>query len=610
MSANSKLYDSFEAAGIQNVNIKRNNQKLHCPNCHNERKNKRDRSLWLSAQKGTWKCFHCDWTGGVKNSQYVAEKKKEYARPASVELNLSEDIIRYFSGRGIESRVLQYFKIGETRVGSENWIGLPFYRDKELVNMKKRPTTHKDFRMVADAELIFFNLDCIVGRNDCIITEGEIDAMSLYQCGFFGAVSVPNGANTGQMEYLDNCYDYFQDLDKIILCVDNDEKGLELREELARRLGRGKCWFVEYPEGCKDANDVLLKHGEQGVKDLIKSAYPHPVDNINTPGDYLAEVMDFYHNGFPKGDTIGFTGLDELVSFRPGELVIITGWPNSGKSNFLDQILIRLAFRHGWKHAVISREQWPHPIHATKLVQILSGQNLRSREMSPPTIKNAISHLNKHFFLYGIKDMSLKGILETAKQLVIQHGIKSLTIDPWSTIAPPSDSKLSKLEYTNEALRQICDFKDMYGVMVFLVAHPQKLPVDQKTGKRPMCELTHISGSQDFENFADIGISVYRNKGTRAEKTDPLGDTVTVNIVKVRNFFNGTQGSQTFDYNYRAGTYAEEHIPFECELDRITKQSAGVQSAIPITPAAESPKLREVGELTEFRHLPLREPNF
>ena len=609
MTSESKLYESFQAAGIDGVNTKRNNQKLQCPRCQDTRKNKRDRPLWLSAQKGTWKCFHCDWTGGIKNPQFVAEKKKDYVRPGSVELNLSDDIIKYFGGRGIEPRVLEYFKIGETTVNGQKWIGFPFCRDKELINIKKRPTTHKDFRMIADAELIFFNLNCIVGRNDCIITEGEIDAMSLYQCGFFGAVSVPNGANTGQMEYLDNCYDYFQDLDRIVLCVDNDEKGLELREEMARRLGRGKCWFVNYPEGCKDANEVLTKYGEQAVKDMIKSAYPHPVDNINTPGDYLAEVMDYYENGFPKGDMIGFSGFDELASFRPGELVIITGWPNSGKSNFLDQTLVRLATRHNWKHAVISREQWPHAIHTTKLVQILSGKNLRSNEMNPPLIKRSISYLNDHFFLYGIKDMTLDGILETAKQLVIQHGIKSLTIDPWSTIAPPPGSKLSKLEYTNEALRKICDFKDMYGVLVFLVAHPQKLGVDQKTGKRPMCELTHISGSQDFENFADVGISVYRNKGTRAEKTDPLGDTVTVHVVKVRNFFNGTQGAQTFDYNYRAGTYAEEFTPFECELDRVSRGEETVQANIPL-PTTNPPKPREVGELTPFYSLPLAEAPF
>lgn len=568
MNSDSKLYDSFESAGIHGINPNANQQKVHCPQCHEQRRNKRDKSLFVSPQKGLWKCFHCDWTGGLKDTNYqpVIQEKRVYTRPAPApDPKLGEKAIEWFKGRGIHEDTLKRFKIFESKQEKMTWINFPYYRDGELINVKKR-NGRKDFRLSSNAELIFFNLDAAFGSKEIIITEGEMDCLTVYQAGFDHVVSVPNGAQKGnsKMEYLDNCFEYFTEAEKVILCVDNDEAGKILEEELCRRIGREKCFLVEYPKGCKDINEVLLNHGNGEVIATIRAAKQHPIKGVNRPGEYIDDVIEYHLNGFPSGNKAGFTEFDELMSFRPGELTVITGIPNSGKSAWLDQILIRLSSRHGWKHGILSREQWPHAIHMTKLVQIFSGKGLRTKVMNKEIIKSSMDFLNEHLFLFGIDDLTVDGVLEKAKQLVLRHGIRSLVIDPWNTLDHDMQG-MNETEYIRKTLKKVVDFKDRYSVHVMIIAHPTKVATDSN-GKFIAPTLYSIAGSAHWYNMMDNGIIVYRNVGTKDGKPAEYGDTVSVMVRKVRNFFIGQQGTCTFDYNYINGNYTEEGSPFENEM--------------------------------------------
>lgn len=601
-SKNEKLFDSFEQAGIHGVNNRSENQKVTCPECSDERKNKSDKCLSVSAKKGTWNCHHCGWSGGIKNPDFKPMEQKVYVKPENKSLPFSGATKKWFNDRGIEDRVLEYFKVGEQRRGDATWISFPYYRDKELVNIKWRNRAEKDFRLMPKAELVFFNLDSIKDKKEVTIVEGEIDAMALYQAGVFSVLSVPNGASKGslQLEYLDNCWDAFDHVEKIILFTDNDEPGLRLREELARRLGRDRCVIVEYPEACKDANEVLVSHGSKGLSDVVRNAKPYPIEDISVPSDYLEQVLYYHRHGFPTGDKVGFAEFDDHMSFRPGELTVVTGIPNSGKSNFVDQILIRLSSRHGWKHGILSREQWPHSIYVTKLTQIFTGKGLRSREMTEQMIINSNKFLNQHFFLFGIADMTLTGIIEKARRLVLQHGIKCLVIDPWNTLTHDRTGSSSETEYVNEVLKKLCEFKDLYSVHIILVAHPKKIMMEGKEGAKKYATPTpyDISGSSHFFNMADNCLTPYRNLGTNSGKAGGLGDTVTVNQQKCRNFFIGKQGSVLFDYNVRAGTYAEESQPFECEYDRWMHETKQTQAApIPISFPSSPPALTDINKL-------------
>jgi len=611
----SKLHDSFEAAGISGVNYNADQQYVWCPQdeCTGREKSHL-KTLSIKLSEGLFKCHHCDWSGKIKDKNYTPAVKKEFVLPRENNVMVGSWWIEWFAARGIEKHVLEFFKVGEYvhKDTKEKWVTFPYYRDGKLINNKSR-SEKKDFRLTPGAELIFFNLDAVKGKSEVLIVEGEPDCMAAYQASIFNCVSVPNGASplpkngipvVPKLEYLDNCYKEFEDKEKIILFIDNDPVGVALREELARRLGRDRCWIVEVPEGCKDANDVLLKFGTERLREIIKNAIRYPIKDVNRPVDYLDAVLDIFENGYPKGDKIGFKEFDELMSFRPGELTMITGIPNSGKSAFLDQVLIRLASRHGWRHAVLSREQYPHSLHIAKLTEVFTGRGMDKRQgMTKELVITANEFLNEHFFIFGFQDLTIQGILDRATQLVIQYGIRALVVDPWNTLEHKTDGFATETDYINGILKEFVKFKDTYSVHVFLVAHPKKQPKIKVAGgemKFQVPELYDIAGSAHFMNVTDNGITIYRNLGTRADKAFPLGDTVTAYVQKVRNKFIGTQGQVTFDYNFVASTYSEEHADFTNEIDDWSWRKGIRSKPIPIV------LNKPIPPLTDFYKLPIK----
>jgi twinkle protein len=149
--------------------------------------------------------------------------------------------------------------------------------------------------------------------------EGEIDCLTMHECGFYTCVSVPNGASKGnqKLEYLDNCWQYFEGMDKVILAVDGDEPGMALRDELARRIGIDKCWTVTYPEGCKDANDTLVKHGKQAVIDMVHGAQEWPIPGVMTMKALIPQLDEWYYNGIPQRSEGARPGFDQLPRSLP-----------------------------------------------------------------------------------------------------------------------------------------------------------------------------------------------------------------------------------------------------------------------------------------------------
>lgn len=249
--------------------------KAFCPKCRDQRSNKRDRSLSVDLDKGVWKCHYCGWASGLPTQRgyesSLKYQKKEYVKPAlKGSALLSEKVLRWFSDRGISMQTLTKMKITEGKEwmpqkGKEvNTIQFNYFLEGELINTKFR-TGDKCFKLVSNAELIPYNLDAIKGSNTVVATEGEIDTLSFIECGREDVISVPNGANAN-LSYLDDYLEeYFDDKETIYIATDTDTKGVMLREELIRRFGPERCKVVEYGEGCKDANEHLVKYGKESL---------------------------------------------------------------------------------------------------------------------------------------------------------------------------------------------------------------------------------------------------------------------------------------------------------------------------------------------------------
>lgn len=562
-------YVTFEDAGID-VKGSHGNTKTFCPKCRDERKNKHDKSLSVNIDEKIWNCHYCAWSGRL-----FEKKAKEYSRPPDIDLKLSEKAQTWLKNRGLSTFTIQRFKIGESlefmpQIAKEtNCLNFKYYRGEKLVNIKFRDGA-KNFKMVKDAELIFYNLEGVEGAETCVITEGEIDAMSVYEAGVFEVCSVPNGASKGsaKLEYLDNCYNSFEKAKKIVLATDGDQAGIMLRNELSRRLGRFRCHYVEYPEGCKDMNEVLLKHGKDEVKRILDTSKPFPVDGILRVSDMEQELDYHYENGFQGGDKIGYDTFDQHFSFRKGELTTITGIPGSGKSAWLDQVLIRLAARKNWKHGVCSPENQPAALHISKLASCFIGAPFyRANKTARMGVKYwdfAKYFIDEQFFFYNIQDvdMTIDGVLDKAKELVLQHGIDSLVIDPWNTLEHNITAGMNETQFVSKCLTKITTFAKAYEVHVFLVAHPTKIPKNNSTGKYDVPNLYSISGSAHFFNKTDNGITVYRDYET---------NQITVYIQKVRFFFVGKTGYANFQYDVETGRYAEEGYTFDSDLRHYSK---------------------------------------
>jgi KaiC/GvpD/RAD55 family RecA-like ATPase/5S rRNA maturation endonuclease (ribonuclease M5) len=343
----------------------------------------------------------------------------------------------------------------------------------------------------------------IVRQNNCISISGNCDAMALHESGIYPVVSVPNGASKGNqnLKYLDNCIDDFSDKDKIIIFTDNDSAGLSLRDELTRRLGRERIWYVNSIDGCKDANEILLTYGPEMLQKVIAEAYQIPIEGIEKVNDVKDKINDIYLNGFPTGLKAGYPMLDEHISFRGSEFTIITGTPNAGKSTFLSNIIVRLAAKHSWKIAMFSPEKQPTEILFTELAELFIGKSFFSynpiNKMTEKEVDVAREFVEDMFFFMKIDEMdvTIDGILDKAAELVKRNGINCLVIDPWNYVEHQVPKGMSETQYISEALTKVKRFKDRYGVHVFLVAHPTK--IRKENGAYVVPTLYDIAGCHD-----------------------------------------------------------------------------------------------------------------
>ena len=567
-----KDYSDF---GIQIPSGKtRGKLKVFCPQCHETRHDKRDKSLSVDLDKGVWNCHYCGWGGTINVSDYddspegkqrwmeqqpwynphrLRKQKPVYKKPVQRQTApLSEKAIAWFKGRGISLDTLTACKVTE---GMEwmpqknkewNTVQFNYYLNGELINTKFR-TGDKCFKLCSGAQLIPYLIDNIKGQKECIITEGEIDALSFYEVGFHNVISVPNGANAN-LDYLDDFIeDYFDDKDTIFIASDTDTKGIELRDELLRRFGAERCRIVEYGQGCKDANEHLMQYGAASLKQALLSAPEIKLEGVFTVSDFEESLDALFEHGMQRGVTIGHLCFDRLCSFETKRLLTVTGIPGSGKSEFIDEIAERLNMRYGWRFAYFSPENAPLAYHASKLIEKFTGKKFSKETLTFGEYKMVKQHLETDFFFISPKeDYRLETILERAKFLVRRKGIKALVIDPYNRLEDESDG-MSETKYISRQLDRLTNFAQQNDVLVILMAHPTK-QTKNKDGVIEAPTLYDISGSAHFYNKTDFGIVVHRNR---------VENTVEVIVQKVKFRHLGEVGTALFKYNINNGRYTD-----------------------------------------------------
>lgn len=520
-------YESTMTGQVYELDLRKQTgeERLKCPECSEGRKKKSERCLAFSHDEQVGFCHHCE-----TSYKPHREGKVSYTIPHVNNSGVSDKTLAWFESRGISKSTVMRFGITESKEfmpqeGREmNCINFNYTRDGELVNVKFRDGK-KNFKLYKGAELIFYNLDMIDKSKELIICEGEIDAMSFYEAGYSNVISVPNGASKGKMQYFINCYNDIKDFPGYIIGTDSDEPGMKLRSELARRLGKEKCKIINYPDNCKDANDVIKKGSKELLLACVKEAKEYPLDGITFAKDLQDDINHIFKYGYPKADKIG-NELDNYIKWRTQEWTVITGAPGSGKSDVIDQITLALSIYNGWSFGVFSPENRPYYLHWFKLAQKYVGK--RQSEFTDRMKVDAMNHINNHYFWVDVENLSLEALLDKAKELVVRKGIKGFVIDPWNQIEHLVPAGQTETQYISDSLSKLTNFVQNFDVHIWIVAHPAK-------GRQRPGDLTlyDISGSAHFYNKTYNGLVV---------KRDLEKDLTQIRVDKVKFWFVGKAG--------------------------------------------------------------------
>ncbi|KAL4011835.1 hypothetical protein IC575_028898 [Cucumis melo] len=575
---------------------------LLCPMCKGGDSKERSFALHISEDGGAavWNCFRgkCGWKGHTlalaeDRSSYqdlgrVALKQdlgrvalKQNIRKITVESlqlePLCDQVVAYFAERLISKETLLRNSVMQKTFGDQIAIAFTYYRGGALVSCKYRDV-NKKFWQEANTEKIFYGIDDIEGASDIIIVEGEIDKLSMAEAGIHNCVSVPDGAPPSvskkdvpsadqdkKYQFLWNCKNYLNKASRIILATDGDTPGQALAEEIARRVGRERCWRVKWPkknevDHFKDANEVLMYLGPEALKEVVDNAELYPISGLFNFKDYFHEIDAYYHKkfGFEFGVPTGWNSLNNLYNVVPGELTIVTGVPNSGKSEWIDALLCNLNASVGWKFALCSMENKVRE-HGRKLLEkhmkkpFFVGRYGGSVErMSVEELEQGKQWLDDTFFLLRSEKDSLPSIswvLDLAKAAVLRHGVSGLVIDPYNELDHQRLPNQTETEYVSQMLTKVKRFAHHHGCHVWFVAHPRQL--QNWSGSPP--NMYDISGSAHFINKCDNGIVIHRN---RDPENGPI-DLVQVCVRKVRNKVAGTIGEAYLEYNRVTGEFSD-----------------------------------------------------
>ena len=537
-----------------------------CPLCHGG--NNGDRGTFsINTATGGWNCKRGNCSGidnkgtreggfkqlcayfgedsfvGYSLPKVTKQKKKVYAKPSTdILLPMTEEIVTYFASRHIGEQTMLDWQISADDKGN---IIFPFFRDGELVYAKYRKPKHHEKSDGAkawqypNAEPILFGMDMTTFNKPLVITEGEFDALALYEAGVTNVVSVPCGCSN--LEWVNLCWEYLEKFNQIILFGDADEPGLEMVSTLSKRLGEDRCMIPnEYPEFiingvdknrvCKDANEILMCYGPEFLKQMVDSCEPAPIKGVLE----LSKIPFVDPTTVPRLLT-KIPRLDNMIGgLSEGSLTIISGKRGEGKSTLTGPLCLN-AITQDETVCVYSGElsaykflEWIM-LQATERNYIEYKTDTRSGKniccVSPEIQKRIKNWLDGKFFLYDnsivTDEKQTESILKVFEACARRYGTKTFVCDNiMSALVSADEENKAQAKFT----AQLKAFANKYKAHVICIAHPRKTAVGTTFNN------DDVSGSSAITNLADVVLNVEKSpKGIRVTKNRDFGVTGFIN---------------------------------------------------------------------------------
>jgi len=553
------------------LEFKRNSgsEKVKCPVCHAEKNRKNDTSIQINHAGGYGKCFRCESLTFRDSEETKDYTVKHYELPKQNWKNytsISDRMVKYFESRKIAQSTIKDLGVTEEKyyqpqIQKEvNNIVFNYFEGTKVVNKKYRSGC-KAFTQSKGTKNIFYNINSVIGQDEVYIVEGEFDVLAMHDHGIKNCISVPNGANDND-DYWTNSEPYLKEIKTFIIAVDNDEKGKDLKDKIAQRLGRYRCEFIDWVSG-KDANECLIK----GTLDNeLHERKRFPVSGTFSVSDLYSDIIDLHRNGLP--DTIKVTNecfkspdkdgkdFNDIFTLMRGHLITGTGIPSHGKSNFTEWYALNLMKDNDLKFSFFSPEHSPMALHQTNFIQKAVGKPFFGNydgvdRITEKDIERYKEWADGKLYLTAPDNghsATWSWLLDKFKEQMFSFGVDCFVIDAFNKVKLPKG--MNKLDAINEILTDLTSFAQVYNVMIILIAHPTKMQkADNGLYSKPT--LYDVSGSSDFRNQTHDGFGVYRY----FKNDEDDGYTEFTNL-KTKMSFQGEIGAEfQFEYDVPTGRY-------------------------------------------------------
>ena len=537
-----------------------------------------------------WRCRHCLWTGHIGDKLQVSEAAPDVQSVAAPKApkSLPPEAVAFLAAKGMTEDDATKYRLSWDN--TKKLIKIPYFEGGNIVNHALIRITDGASKLEFPNAATFYGVN-VLGQNSepVVIAQREIDAIILAERGIMNVIAVPNGGDLKVMgddfnqepdkfEYLSRAAQAAKGWATIKFVFDATKEGLALRQELSRRLGPGRCSTVTLTQGTVSA--TMTERGPDTLCEDVKEAKPLPILGLFSVDDFQNELTAYFDHGMASGVTTGWHNVDKIYTVVPGQLTVVTGIPNSGKSEWVDALSMNLALEFGWRFAAFSPENGKEA-HATKLIEKrveMSADPKAYRRMSNDTFRSGAEWVNNHYtFIENTQSMpTLDWIIERAIDAALRYGIKGLIIDPWNRIEKKLGERQSETDYVAESIPKILRFAANYGVHVWLVVHPKQQQKNHKTGKIDAPSLYDMAGSAHFVNMCDNGIVIHRSES--------IDDTTQVLVRKVRFKHVGRRGETSLKYDKYTGRYApmdeEVSAAQQKEADKYAAHSGGDIDAI------------------------------
>lgn len=506
-----------------------------CPFCHGKGKSN-EKTFSINLETGQFNCFRAscrrqgnmvdlarefDFSLGNAFDEYYNPKKqfrrlntpKEPVKP-------KEPAIKYLETRGISKAIAEKYQI-TCQTDHPNVLCMPFidengiwqfvkYRKTDFV---KGRDTNKEW-CEADCKPILYGMyQCNLNNKTLIITEGQLDSLSVAECNIENAVSVPTGVNG--FTWIPYCWNWVNQFEKIVVFGDYEKGHITLLDDIKKRF-RCEIWHVRVEDykDCKDANDILRKYGKDQVRHCIDNA-------IREPLDYVMDISDVEDVNIYEIEKLK-TGISELdyplyggLPF-PG-LVIVTGKRSEGKSTLTSQI-IGNAIDQGYKCLAYSGELAAWQFKSWLVKQIAGGNHTFLYENKNGEKGFEVSKANKAIineWLRGklqlidnskVGSKNAIGILDAVENIIQQYGIRVVLLDNLMTaISALTEKSGEKYDMQSQFTKRITEIAMKYNAVIILVAHKRK-------NTSGVDEMDDIAGASEIANLASVIISYGRDQ--------------------------------------------------------------------------------------------------